>query len=313
MLMMRPSQAQAALTLSSPRRSSVANRHRHGSSSPNSSVDSTGPAKDNYQARQSLFNDPSITPPTPEIPYWRRFGFTFGVVSIKIVLPAIMALAYSGVFYCYRDLIFQNTTDPVWLALYIPLTYLTGTVIVTILLVLLSSIGFLNFRSGLMDYFSVGFFHWYICTDILFGWMQMIMGPLSGTGLYIAMFRLMGADIGEGAYIDIPGGLRELNNIILGDYAVLLTRFIYAHYIDNGKLQFAPVIIESEATINKETMVMPLTTYEMGSTMRPYSSTIKGQLFGVLKIYQGHPASKAFDSLPPAVAVGGDTVMTPMH
>lgn len=306
---MRPSNLLAA-----PRRSSLssANRLRPSTAFGDSHKLLGGP-KERDLTRQSIFNDATVIPATPEIPFWRRFGFTVGVISVKIVLPAIMALTYSGVFYLYSDLIYKQS-DPVWLALYIPLTYLTGTIIVSVLLVLLSSVGFLNFRSGLMDYFSIGFFHWYICTDILFGWMQMIMGPLSGTGLYINMFRWMGADIGDGAYIDIPGGLRELNNIVLGDDGVLLTRFIYAHYIDNGKLQFAPVIIENEATINKETMVMPLTTYEMGSTMRPYSSTIKGQLFGAHRVFQGHPAAKAFDSLPSTAAgINGGTAMTPLH
>jgi hypothetical protein len=52
-----------------------------------------------------------------------------------------------------------------------------------------------------MDYFSVGFFHWYIMTDIQYGWMQMLLALLSGTRFYVSMLRWMGADIGKDTYI----------------------------------------------------------------------------------------------------------------
>jgi hypothetical protein len=274
--------------------------------------------------RTSLFNKP-ITERNedeekeiePSLPYTSRTLFSFGVITIKLFLPAFMAACFTGMFYFWKDLIFHvgpyyidSDAQPAWLSILLPLTYITGIILVGILLAALASIGLFNFRSGLMDYFSIGFFHWYIFTDILYGWVQMYMSPLSGTGLYMWWMRLMGADIGNESYVDIPGGLREVNNIIMKERSVLLTRFIYAHYIDHGKLQFAPVVIGSEVCINKECMIMPLTTYEDNTTLRPYSSTIKGQVFTTNRIFQGHPAVKAFDSKLESV---DDTVYTPMQ
>ena len=143
---------------------------------------------------------------------------------MKLLLPAVMALCFTGVLYFWKYLVLQVSSS-VWLAVLLPLTYLSGTLLVTMLLLFFASIGryssycglfshvdsiistydlsigFLNFRSGLMDYFSVGFFHWYIMTDIQYGWMQMLLALLSGTRFYISMLRWMGADIGQDTYI----------------------------------------------------------------------------------------------------------------
>ncbi len=52
---------------------------------------------------------------------------------------------------------------------------------------------------------------------------------------------------------------------------------------------------------------MPLTIYEDGSALRAYSSTIKGQVFSSNRIFQEHPAGKAFDTkaAAKAAAAGG--------
>ncbi len=223
------------------------------------------------------------------------------VLLTKLFLPLLLWLGYTTIFeililiFGLEDI--GDGDSALALIYVIPLVYAIGSTWLLLWLYVMRKLQLLNFRSGIMDYWSIGFYHWYIFTDILFGWIQMIMSPMAGTGIYISFFRLMGASLGDDVYIDIPGGLREVNNIIMEDGAVLLTRFIYAHYIDHGKLQFAPVIIGADAVINKDCMVMPLTTYEDNVSIRAYSSTIKGQVFGANKVFQGHPASKTFDVL----------------
>jgi amino acid adenylation domain-containing protein len=269
-------------------------------------------APQHYETRMSLFHDAAEESSFDSTPLVQRVMFSYVVYVAKLILPFAAFIIYTTILLCWKNDVFQ-TGDWTWLIILLPLTYLVAIFFVAMLLLLLTSLGLLNFRSGLMNYYSLGFLHWYIFTDVVFGWMQMIMTPISGTGLYITLLRVMGAEVGEGVYVDILGGLREVNNIVLRSGSVLLSRFIYAHYIDNGKLQFAPVIINENVCINKECMIMPLTTYEKQVTLRPYSSTVKGQIFQAHRIYQGHPATYVFDgSWQPRDNLDSVT-LTPLH
>ena len=258
--------------------------------------------------RESWFRDTELESMAANQASSNRYLFSASVILVKIAIPMVMYVGFTEAFLLWEHWLFHQVlgdahTDATWYGLMIPCTYFSGIVIVGLFLYILAWFGLFNFRSGMMDYYSIGFFHWYIFTDIMFGWVQMVMSPASGTAFYSWWMAWMGATVGNNAYVDMPGGLREVTNIIIDEESVLLTRFIFAHYIDHGKLQFAPVVISSDVCINKECMIMPLTTYESGVSLRPYSSTIKGQTFGSDRIFQGHPATKMFAVKPQEASI----------
>ena len=126
--------------------------------------------------------------------FFRSRGlFSLSVWTVKLILPTVVFLGFSAIFFFWDKFIFAdyvqlfegNSSSPIWLAAILSLTYSSGILLVAMILFILSRVGLMNFRSGLMDYYGLGFFHWYIFTDIQYGWIQLIMSPLSGTAVYL--------------------------------------------------------------------------------------------------------------------------------
>jgi hypothetical protein len=81
-----------------------------------------------------------------------------------------------------------------------------------------------------------------------------------------------------------------VQNWEVGDGAVIMSANVSGHYIDHHKLQFAPVVVQSNVCVNVGATLQPLTQYHAGCTLRPYTTSIKGMSFKSGKVYAGNPS-----------------------
>ncbi len=171
------------------------------------------------------------------------------------------------------------------------LTYLAGIMSISLLLTILTQSGIASFRSGSSGYYTSRFIVWWFCQWFNRFCSGLLLYPIHGTFLFNIWLRLTGAQIGERCFLD-PGaaGWFELDGIKIDDDSFVMTPNIHGHFVDHGKLQFAPVTFGQKARVNDGATVMPFTEILSNVTLLTQCTTIKGETLDP-GIYMGNVAS----------------------
>ena len=188
------------------------------------------------------------------------------------------------------------------------ITYLLGVLSFVLLLSFATRLGLASFQSGSSGYYTPRFivwwyFLWYnrFCSGLL-------LYPFHGTFLFNIWLRLIGASIGARCYIDpTVAGWLEMDGIKIEDDSFVITPNVHGHFVDHGKLQFAPVTIGKRARINDGATVMPFTDISANVTLLTQCTTIKGltldsgiymgNVAGLVKHVEKSSPSQYFESL----------------
>jgi acetyltransferase-like isoleucine patch superfamily enzyme len=134
---------------------------------------------------------------------------------------------------------------------------------------------------------SLGIF-WELAHVLLLSW-------ISGTQLYVWVLRTMGATIGKRVFFDAAAPL-ELDALKVGDGAVLDACLFEPHSVDNGKLQFAEIVVHSNATVGSRSILSALTRVEASVTILPGTYILKGDVVQHNTSWIGNPP--CFTTLP---------------
>eukprot|EP00927_Polykrikos_kofoidii_P030667 TRINITY_DN26395_c0_g1_i1.p1 TRINITY_DN26395_c0_g1~~TRINITY_DN26395_c0_g1_i1.p1 ORF type:complete len:2324 (-),score=348.81 TRINITY_DN26395_c0_g1_i1:181-6945(-) len=234
-------------------------------------------------------------------PCWKYAAFSLATVLCQVAVPAAMMACWVGLFFFWADLVLDGVHEAqkLYLLAIMPCVLFTGVGGICVFMWVMNVLGAFYSQSGETEYFSIRFFKWHLFSEILYSWTNRVMSAFAGTRVYTAWLASMGAEIGAGVFIDVrSGGFREVDHMKIEAGAVLLTQNVHAHYIDHGKLQFAPVYIGRGACINDGSYVMPLTRYEPNCVLRPYTCTTKGQIVLPDSVVEGNPAVRTHTLLP---------------
>lgn len=171
------------------------------------------------------------------------------------------------------------------------LIYLAGIVSIALLLSIATRSGLASFHSGSSGYYTSRFILWWF-----FMWLNrlcsgLLLYPIHGTYLFNVWLRMTGAQIGERCFLD-PGaaGWFELDGLQIGDDSFVMTPNVHGHFVDHGKLQFAPVTVGHKARVNDGATVMPFTKISGNVTLLTQCTTIKGNTLDS-GIYMGNVAA----------------------
>jgi len=226
--------------------------------------------------------------------------YVFVMLTLQAFIPLAIGASYAVLYWAATkaipNLSFQH------IILISPLLYIMGSFILMIILKLLQSLGG-GFTVGTSNFFSFKFLYWHLLADMIYFCTSTVLYPMSGTFIYCAWLRFMGARIGKSVFISPEnGGFREIDFMNIGDNCVLMTPNIHAHYTDHGQLQFCSIILEDNVEINFGATVMPLTQYREGCCLRPHSVTVKGQICENQE-YFGNPCKAVASSASESVAI----------
>lgn len=209
------------------------------------------------------------------------------MLTMQAMIPLAIGASYA-VLYWAATMVIPNLTFQL-IILISPVLYITGSFILMIVLKLLQSLGG-GFTVGTSNFFSFKFLYWHLLADMIYFCTSTVLYPMSGTFIYCAWLRFMGARIGKSVFISPEnGGFREIDFMNIGNNCVLMTPNIHAHYTDHGQLQFCSIILEDNVEINFGATVMPLTQYQENCCLRPHAVTVKGQICEKGQKYFGNP------------------------
>lgn len=213
--------------------------------------------------------------------------YVFVMLTLQALIPIAIGASYAVLYWAATiaipDLSFQM------IILISPLLYIMGSFVLMIILRLMQGLGG-GFTVGTSNFFSIKFLYWHLLADMIYFCTSTVLYPMSGTFIYCAWLRFMGAKVGKSVFISPEnGGFREIDFMNIGDNCVLMTPNIHAHYTDHGQLQFCSIILEDNVEINFGATIMPLTQYQEGCRLRPHAVTVKGQICEKGKEYFGNP------------------------
>ena len=225
-------------------------------------------------------------------------GSVYAFNCVAIILNLIKLPLVVGVFVAYYYLfsraVFGSFGDEqVVLRVCVSalLTYLAGIVSIALFLSIVTRSGLASFHSGSSGYYTSRFILWWF-----FMWLNrlcsgLLLYPIHGTYLFNIWLRMTGAQIGERCFLD-PGaaGWFELDGLQIGDDSFIMTPNIHGHFVDHGKLQFAPVTVGHKARVNDGATVMPFTEIAGNVTLLTQCTTIKGNTLDS-GIYMGNVAA----------------------
>jgi len=213
--------------------------------------------------------------------------YVFVMLFLQAMIPLAIGASYAVLYWAATKAI-PNLSFQI-IILISPVLYIMGSFILMIVLKLLQSLGG-GFAVGTSNFFSFKFLYWHLLADMIYFCTSTVLYPMSGTFIYCAWLRFMGARIGKSVFISPEnGGFREIDFMNIGNNCVLMTPNIHAHYTDHGQLQFCSIILEDNVVINFGATVMPLTQYQEGCCLRPHSVTVKGQICETGQEYFGNP------------------------
>ena len=240
-----------------------------------------------------LTTDESQDPQSPKISRRQDIGnemfWTYIVVmlTLQTLIPVAIGGSYALIYWIATLLFGKISFQHVILVSLV--LYLFGSLVLMIVLKFMQSIGG-GFTVGTSNFFSLKFLYWHMLADMIYFCTSTVLYPMSGTQIYCAWLRFMGASIGKNVFISPEnGGFREIDFLNIGDDCVLMTPNIHAHYTDHGQLQFCSVILENNVEINFGSTIMPLTQYQKGSRLCPHAVTMKGQICEKGNEYFGNP------------------------
>lgn len=220
------------------------------------------------------------------------YFYVCATLLLQTLGPFLIAVSFGGVWGVVNYVLVpeQHRNSVLIKLLTVPPVYFVGACLLIFLLFLLAKTGLTDFRSGSTGFFTVRFLCWHIFADVIYTCSSTVLYPFSGTAIYVVWLRLMGAKIGKRVFISPEqGGFREINFLEVGDNAVILTPNLRAHYTDHGMLQFAQVKVHKNVRLNMGAVVLPLTEYQEGCALRPYTVAVKGQKFERYRVYTGCP------------------------
>ena len=227
--------------------------------------------------------------------------YVFVMLTLQALIPLAIGASYAVLYWAATKAI-PNLSFQI-IILISPVLYVMGSFILMIVLKLLQTLGG-GFTVGTSNFFSIKFLYWHLLADMIYFCTSTVLYPMSGTFIYCAWLRFMGAKIGESVFISPEnGGFREIDFMNIGDNCVLMTPNIHAHYTDHGQLQFCSIILEDNVNINFGATVMPLTQYREGCCLRPHAVTIKGQICDNGQEYFGNPCKAVSSSTSESVAI----------
>lgn len=223
--------------------------------------------------------------------------YVFVMLTLQALIPLAIGASYAVLFWAATKAIPNLSFQMI--ILISPVLYIMGSFILMLVLKMLQTLGG-GFTVGTSNFFSFKFLYWHLLADMIYFCTSTVLYPMSGTFIYCAWLRFMGAKIGKSVFISPEnGGFREIDFMNIGDNCVLMTPNIHAHYTDHGQLQFCSIIIEDNVEINFGATIMPLTQYQESCCLRPHAVTVKGQICEKGREYFGNPckAGIAFSSL----------------
>lgn len=219
----------------------------------------------------------------------------FNVVAVTLnllKLPFIISV-FLGFYFAINPLL--SALDNIIFRVFITgiITYLLGSCGIALALAVLTRSGIASFRKGYTGYYTARFIVWWFCQWLNRFCSGLLLYPFHGTNVYIIWMRLMGATIGKNCFID-PGinGFFEIDNLSVGNDAIVLTPNLHGHFVDHGTLQFAIVSLGSKVRINDGATIMPFTVVENNITLLTQCTTIKGMELKDPGIYMGNVASQ---------------------
>jgi len=136
-------------------------------------------------------------------------------IIVMLTLQALIPVAIGGSYallYWIATLIFQEISFQ-HVILVSTLIYLSGSLVLMLVLKMMQTIGG-GFSVGTSNFFSIQFLYWHLLADMIYFCTSTVLYPLSGTQLYCAWLRFMGARIGKNVFISPEnGGFREIGKL----------------------------------------------------------------------------------------------------